>query len=73
MTVRELLDRIDVGPLARAAIRATLLAMAPGALEAEIGLSIDPEARTVRLTLGGAVVLDTTFEGIESYVQDARQ
>lgn len=68
MTVRDLLERVPVSPLIRTAIRSTLAMVAPGSLDASIGLKIDRAAERVRLDLDGRPALECSFDEAESYV-----
>lgn len=70
MTVRDLLGRVNLNPLMRSAVRTTLNAFAPGALDAAIDLKIDRDAGRIRLDIGGQTVLEASFDAVESYVSN---
>ena len=69
MTVRDLIDKVNLSPLLKTAVRSTLGAFAPGSLDSQIGVFIDRNAETIRVDIGGKTALETTFSEIESYVQ----
>jgi hypothetical protein len=73
MKLGDVFDRVEIPGRLKSIARTTLRQFAPGALEAEMRIEVDRRAERLRIWLGDGLLLDQSFDQLETYGEDPGQ